>query len=354
MKHPLFTNKRIFAVYSLVWLLLISIQTFAFFQLFAVSWTFALVDGLVFGVLFLIISVGTWYFIRFTNLEKKQTFPFLLEHTTAAFVLVSIWVFSGTLLLAEWFSASTDYVKLIWNAISWRYSSGLLIYVMMVVVYYLYINYAKNQEQIALENKLKQSLQNTEIDLLRSKLNPHFLFNSLNSLNALIQTDSQKASDMLVQLADFLRFSLESNKQDKINLETELHNLDRYIAIEQIRFGNRLEFAKEIESEALSQNLPAMILQPLMENALKHGLGNSLEPLKLILKAKMHDNFLIIQVENNFDSTALARKGAGHGIENVRKRLEGIYKNSAHFEISKSETVFQVQIKIPQQTYGNP
>jgi LytS/YehU family sensor histidine kinase len=153
---------------------------------------------------------------------------------------------------------------------------------------------------------------------------------------------------MLVQLADFLRFSLESNKQDKINLETELHNLDRYIAIEQIRFGNRLDFNKEIEPETLWQKLPAMILQPLVENAIKHGLGNSLDPLKLNLKATASDHFLLIQIENNFDSTALARKGAGHGIENVRKRLEGIYKNSAHFEISNSETVFRVQIKIPQ------
>ena len=339
MKHPLFTNKRIFAVYSLVWLLLISIQTFAFFQLFAVSWIFALVDGLVFGVLFLIISVGTWYFIRFTNLEKKQTFPFLLEHTTAAFVLVSIWVFSGTLLLAEWFSASSDYVQLIWNAISWRYSSGLLIYVMMVVVYYLYINYAKNQEQIALENKLKQSLQNTEIDLLRSKLNPHFLFNSLNTLSELVYEDAGKADNYIQALSNMYRYIIENEENRLISLAKEISFVQHYFNLQQARDEDKIALKINIPSMEKYQILPVSI-QLLVENAIKHNSYSRNSPLSINIS---YDNDYIV-VSNTLQRKNIMEQTTRKGLKNLQERVRLILGND--LIIIEENNLFVVKIPI--------
>ncbi len=328
--------------------MLISIQTLAFFQLFTVSWFYAIIDSLIFGSIYFLIGISLWYFIRYTKFEKSQFFAFILEHLTSAFVLVSLWVFSGTYVLSFIFSKSLDYVDLLWGAIAWRYGNGFLFYIIMVIVYYLHANYIQQQERKESEILLRSTLQNTEIDLLRSKLNPHFLFNSLNSLNALIQTDTEKASTMLIQLSDFLRFSIEKDKQDEVKLKDELANLERYMAIEQVRFGERLKFTKNINQNVLDMKLPAMLLQPLLENSIKYGLGSKLDEVEVIISGQEKKNNLVIDIENFYDKSVNVRKGSGNGIENVRKRLDMIYKSAADFRIEKTDNIFKISILIPQ------
>jgi len=348
MQHPLFSSKTIFGIYILAWLMLISIQTLAFFQLFDVSGFYAVVDSLLFGSIYFLIGIGVWYFTRYARFEKSQFLPLILEHLASAFVLVSLWVFGGTYALAAIFSSYPDYIELLWGAIAWRYGNGFLFYIILITVYYLYANYIRQQERNERENKLRSSLQNTEIDLLRSKLNPHFLFNSLNSLNALIQTDTEKASVMLIQLSDFLRFSIEKDKQQELDLEEEFANLERYMSIEQVRFGKRLRFTKNIQKGALDLKLPAMLLQPLMENAIKYGLGSTLDDVDVRIEAKESNANLLIEIENDYDQSASVSKGSGHGIDNVRKRLDMIYKKAGDFSIKKTEDRFKVKIIIPQ------
>ncbi len=348
MKHPLFVSKTIFGLYILAWVMLIGIQTLAFFQLFSVSWFYALIDSLLFGSLYFIIGIGVWYFIRMTRLEKNNLFPFVLDHLASAIIIVSLWVYGGTSILSLIFSNSTEYVDLIWNSIAWRYGNGFLFYIILIVVYYLYENNKEEQERKEKEVELRSALQNTEIDLLRSKLNPHFLFNSLNSLNALIQTDTESASKMLIQLADFLRFSIEKDKQEEIAFNEEIKNLERYMAIEQIRFGDRLKFVQAFQEEAMELKIPAMLMQPLIENAIKYGLGSKLGSIEVHISGKKQDGRLFIEIENSYDKSAVVKKGSGHGLENVRKRLEIIYKNGAEFSVDKTQNLFKVRILIPQ------
>lgn len=348
MKHPLFSSKPIFGFYLLAWVLLFGIQTLAFIQLFAIDWYHAFIDNLVFGVVFFLLGFGSWYFIRFTSLEKKQFSSLFVEHLAYSFVLVSIWVFGSTYLLSTIFSASTEYIQLIWRIIEWRYLIGFLLYLVMLVVFYLHQNHQKQLQRSERESQLLANLQNAEIDLLRSKLNPHFLFNSLNSLNALIQTDTEKASFMLVQLSDFLRFSIEKDKQERLSLEDEIKNLDRYIAIERIRFGNRLNYIKEISEQALHLKLPAMLLQPLVENAIKYGIGSKLDDVEIKITANQQSDYLVLELMNDFDKSVIVRKGSGNGLDNVRKRLEMIYNSSAVFKIEDTGSLFKVILQIPQ------
>ncbi|MBN1652122.1 MAG: histidine kinase [Bacteroidales bacterium] len=348
MKHPLFVNKTIFGLYILAWVMLIGIQTLAFFQLFSVSWFYALMDSLLFGSLYFLIGIGVWYFIRITQPDKNNLLPFALDHLASAIIIVSLWVYGGTYLLSLIFSNSTEYVDLIWSSIAWRYGNGFMFYIILIVVYYLYENNKEEQERKEMEAELRSTLQITEIDLLRSKLNPHFLFNSLNSLNALIQTDTESASRMLIQLADFLRFSIEKDKQEEIAFKEELENLERYMAIEQVRFGDRLKFVHAFQDNALDLKIPAMLMQPLIENTIKYGLGSKLGAIEVYISGKKQAGELVIEIENSYDKSANVKKGSGHGIENVRKRLEMIYKNAAEFSIEKTQDVFKVRILIPQ------
>lgn len=348
MKHPLFSNKTSFGIYLTAWVLLLGMQSLAFFQLFHVTWEYALADGLVFGVLFLLLASGSWYFLKYSKFERISEISFLVEQLTSAILLVSIWVFGGTYLLAFLFKDATDYIALLSDAYAWRFVNGFFLYVLLVGVFYLHIKQSEELERKERETKLLASLQNTEIDLLRSKLNPHFLFNSLNSLNALIQVDSEKASNMLVHLADYLRFSIEVDKQDEVSLAEEIRNLHRYIAIEQVRFGNRLIIEEKIDEIALESKLPAMLLQPLFENAIKYGLGSLSEQVHIYLSALLENAQLKLLIVNEFDPEVHVKNGSGNGLENVRKRLDIKYKKSAVFKYSRTDREFRVTINIPQ------
>lgn len=348
MKHPLVSNKTAFSLYVLAWVLFVSIQTLAFYQLFKVSWFQAIADSVVFGGLFFLMGLGIWFFVRYSSRESQSVLSLFVEHITSALVLVSIWVWGGSYLLAFTFSSSPDYVSVLWDSIVWRYANGFLLYIMLVVVYYLFIGYQEKLERKVHESKLKATLQNAEIDLLRSKLNPHFLFNSLNSLHALIQTDVDKAGEMLVQLSDFLRFSLEKETQEKIPLYAELENLRRYLSIEQLRFGKRLHLSEDFEEKCMSLLLPAMVLQPLLENAIKYGLGSQTGDVEISMHIHCKNEKLQIVIQNNYDVQVDVRKGSGQGLRNVQKRLQMMYKNTARFEVKKEKDIFNVIMEIPQ------
>jgi len=348
MKHPLVSNKTAFSLYVLAWVLFVSIQTLAFYQLFKVSWFHAIADSVVFGFLFFLMGLGIWFFVRYSSRESQSVLSLFVEHITSALILVSIWVWGGSYLLAFAFSSSPDYVSVLWDSIVWRYANGFLLYIMLVVVYYLLIGYQEKLERKVHESKLKATLQTAEIDLLRSKLNPHFLFNSLNSLHALIQTDVNKAGEMLVQLSDFLRFSLEKETQEKIPLYAELENLRRYLSIEQLRFGKRLHLNEELEEKCMPLLLPAMVLQPLLENAIKYGLGSLSDDVEINMHIHCKNETLQIVIQNNYDAQVDVRKGSGQGLRNVQKRLQMMYKNNARFEVKKEKDIFNVIMEIPQ------
>ncbi len=188
---------------------------------------------------------------------------------------------------------------------------------------------------------------------MRSKLNPHFLFNSLNSLYALIETEPDKASEMILELSDFLRFSLDQDYKKLIPLDEEITNIDRYLNIERMRVGDKIKLYKEWGEGCDNSTIPALILQPLLENAIKYGLQGDVRELEINLKCQLKDSDLYLEINNNFDDKAIARKGAGMGIYSVRKRLEILYKQNHLFNVEQKNTNFMVRLIIPQKYKAN-
>jgi len=201
----------------------------------------------------------------------------------------------------------------------------------------------KNMREANLENMLRE----TELLMLRSQINPHFLFNSLNSISSLTITDPPRARDMVIKLSDFMRYAL-SRKEDKIvPLGTELENLRLYLDIEKVRFGKRLQFVEDIDPYCMGIKIPNMILQPLYENAIKHGIYESVSDVEVNVKAFRNESGLNIRIENDFDPAIIPAKGTGTGLQNVKRRLELFYKNEAFLQTRKEGFKFIVDIIIP-------
>ncbi len=198
------------------------------------------------------------------------------------------------------------------------------------------------ETRLQLESNLKESQLNT----LKGQINPHFMFNSLNNIRGLMLEDVDRARYMLTSLSETLRYSLTKSDSNAIALEDELEMVENYIEISKIQFEDRLQFHTNIDKSTLNIQIPPMIIQMLVENAIKHGISNLKEGGKISLSASLKTNHLLIEVANtgvlsqSEDSTQL-------GLKNIKKRLELLYGETASFHLKEIEKQVVATIKIP-------
>ena len=190
-------------------------------------------------------------------------------------------------------------------------------------------------------------MKETELKMLRSQINPHFLFNSLNSISSLTITDPEKARTMVVKLSDFMRYALSRKDEQPVSLQSELENIRLYLDIEKVRFGEKLTTDETIDADCLEKKIPVMLLQPLYENAVKHGVYESTGGVRIKTEIKKSDKFLEITIENNYDISPSTRKGTGTGLLNVARRLELYYKRKASIDTTKNDGIYTVKLYLP-------
>ena len=197
------------------------------------------------------------------------------------------------------------------------------------------------------ESELKTLVTEAELRSLKFQINPHFIFNSLNSMSALTEIDPKRAKSMILKLAEFLRFILATNEKEKNTLREELKNIKLYLEIEKVRFEDKFDYTEVIEDNCWSVEIPSMILQPLFENAIKHAVYETLDKVTLSLNAKQENNYLNIVLENNYDESSTPRKGTGVGLRNIEERLQLIYREANLMEVKKGNGNFRVSLFFP-------
>jgi two-component system LytT family sensor kinase len=189
--------------------------------------------------------------------------------------------------------------------------------------------------------------RDAELNNLRQQLQPHFLFNSLNSINTLIGMQPQKARQMVQQLSEFLRGTLKQDPHQWATLEAELEHLSLYLEIEKVRFGHRLQTI--VESDADDCALPVLLLQPIVENAIKFGLYDTTDDITIHIRAQKTDGVLLLSVSNPFDpETSAPRKGTGFGLSSVQRRLFLLFARNDLLQTEAKDHIFTTRIKIPQ------
>ncbi len=202
-----------------------------------------------------------------------------------------------------------------------------------------------NQRKIDTERLGREA----ELNMLRQQLQPHFLFNSLNSISALTGSQPEKARHMIQQLSDFLRGTLRKEEQQWTSFEEELQYLQLYLDIEKVRFGYRLQTKIEYDETVSPLKLPSLLLQPLVENAIKFGLYDTVGDVTILIAARKNDNMLEVTVQNPFDeTTAVPVKGTGFGLSSIKRRLFLLFARPDLLEIKKENGQFITIISIPQ------
>ena len=224
---------------------------------------------------------------------------------------------------------------------------GMLVYLLAAAVHYLFIALESARAAEVRGVEARVLAREAELRALRAQVDPHFLFNSLNSIASLTGDDPQAARRMCLLLAGFLRRSLVLGARARVTLEEEIRLLDEYLAIEKVRFGERLAVARAIAPDALPAQIPPLLLQPLVENAVRHGIAQRLEGGTLTLLARRDGTSLRLRVENPRDPERQGRRGAGLGLENVRGRLRSLFGEGARLELTPAADTFRVDLTLP-------
>ncbi len=233
------------------------------------------------------------------------------------------------------------------NIVHLFFLNGILLFVLSVFMHYLMI--AVDESVVREKQALQQSVLAREAELraLKAQVHPHFLFNSLNSISALTTADPPAAREMSIRLAGFLRKTLKFGASDRVPVAEEIALVDDYLAIERTRFGERLQFQKQIDDALLECLIPPLILQPLIENAVNHGIAPLPEGGTIILLGKLNGESIALSVQNPVDPDYVPSKKGGLGVENVRRRLTVIHGSRARLRTELSTGTFVAEISAP-------
>lgn len=349
MRNPIFLSKQNVKLYLFVWLAIMVTHVSINFLTERVSLEQALIDTTVSDVLFAAMALGLWYPIRYLNGETQPTMTFIGHHLGMALSYLLIWATTVTCSVRMLIEDPLFHF-LFDQSLPWRVLTTFLFYCLTVLGYYLYIYYSSFKQTQLAEAQLKTLVKETELNLLKSQLNPHFIFNSLNSISSLTISNPVRAQEMIVKLSSYIRYALSQNGNQSVTFAEELANTKLYLEIEKVRFGEKLLLEDNCKEDCFKAKVPNMLLQPLLENAIKHGVYESLEPVYIRLDCELTDRRLLVRIQNDYEPDGRSANGNGIGLKNIRERLSLLYGDQSAIRIRDEENRFQVELMIPQQT----
>ncbi|RYD57154.1 MAG: sensor histidine kinase [Sphingobacteriales bacterium] len=323
---------------------ILAIHTFVLYTYAGRAWDISYTDGIVSTA---ILALAIWGVLLLINAFPTRVGIIVYALIVAAVLSMAVtytqwWVFRLSLGKDDpqhltWLTFSTPFRFIFnWLVCTWTATYSAL---------------QKRSDE--LEDKFKQHtdasilLKEAELYKLRQQLQPHFLYNSLNSISALTMIAPDKAQEMIGKLSDFLRSSVRREAQEKIQIDEELRYIEAYLSIEAIRFGDRLnvQFEKEYTDDA---TIPPFLLQPVLENAIKFGLYGTTGSVSINTHISLQESMLTITITNPYGPDGALPKGTGFGLEGIRRRLYLLYARADLLETKKENEVFTTILKIPQ------
>ena len=333
--HPLLVSRTRLLAYLCVWAPLMALQAFVFHRYAAMPWpqSAATAAGLI--TFFAIACLTPYYTCRFLPFHPKGVFKLLLNHGAAAFTAAALYLGLATLLRVP----SSLYFLM--------FMTGTLQYLLAVALHYVLFSFQSSRDAEIREQEAQVLAREAELKALKAQINPHFLFNSLNSISALATIDGLRARDMCLRLSEFLRATLNLADKESIPLEQEMALAKTYLDVERVRFGDRLRVEQSLGPQCAGCPVPALILQPLVENAVKHGVAGMVEGGEIRLDARCEGSLLRITIQNDFDADSQAANRNGVGLANVRSRLQARYQNRANVWAGVRDERFCVDLELP-------
>ena len=349
--HPILKDRRTLALYLLAWLAPALMLATLLATTAKASWSGAMFFSLPAMIVYAFMSLSSWYVCRAfplagTDLAKTLSSLFFAALLSSALWLLACYAWASAL---EWMSPGLAPRESYPDSIPLLASFGVGLFLIAAATHYLIesLESARSTERNALE--LRVLARDAELKALRAQIDPHFLFNSLNSISALTSTDAAAARTMTLMLADFLRMSMEYGALEMIRLEQEITLVQHFLDIEKVRFGIRLVVETEIGAGTLSVRVPPLLLQPLVENAVNHGIAQLPDGGRLLLRTETDGRSLRLLIRNPVDPERPKPRPGGMGLNIVRQRLQRMYGSGGSLDVQDAGESFAVLLTVPHQ-----
>jgi two-component system, LytTR family, sensor histidine kinase AlgZ len=338
--HPLLRQREIFSGYLSGFLVIGLMIAFAVGVSTHLRWTEVFALSFPLTVMLAVVCLSAWYVSRSYDLKTtpdwRLALTFLLAAMCASTVVMAfghVWIWVLNHLIAGIRERFRPAIPVLAAMCS-------LVYLLAIILHYLLVAIESSQKAEILSRE-------AEIKALKAQVNPHFLFNSLNSISALTSIDPPKARQMCIALSDFLRSSLRLGERPSISLSEELALTKSYLDVERVRFGSRLRIRQTIEEACAGCDVPPLLVQPLVENAIKHGIATLSEGGEIALTGERWDDQLRVTVENPFDPDAPPALKTGFGLTGVRNRIRARYGSAARLEIEIQPGLYRAVLLLP-------
>jgi len=321
------------------------VQTLVLHRL-GLEWRPAVIDAGVSNALLAVMCYAAITVYRFYQPGKKNR---LYRFIYAFGISILFCLLLGSILNAL-LRDEAEYLDFLEKSIPLRFISALVIISFVTMLNWMWNIMKDQKEQEERRNETEKLMKEAELTRLRQQLQPHFLFNSLNSISALAGSKPDEARKMIQQLSDFLRGTLKKDEQQVVPLKEEVQHLHLYLEIEKVRFGHRLNVEINVPEEVQEASIPPLLLQPIVENAIKFGLYGTIEDIVVSIEARSDASYLFVEIKNPFDiQTQGAAKGTGFGLSSIQRRLFLLYGRNDLLTTEKKENTFITRLKIPQQ-----
>ena len=352
MDHPFFDNRRLFIPYFTVWAMVIVLQIYLLSTFLPLSRQEAVSVSLFVNLFFILLSLLSWYPVRAIYAVYTGTGTLFVTWLVFILFLEAIWLSLSFLAMPLFLPEELGPRQLFVNILPWQAAAGFFMAVITMFVYYLFLSEEKLKEKERQEAQLRALVRETELQFLKSQLNPHFLFNTLNNLGNMILQRPGEAREMLVKLSGYLRNVLEQEKEEFTTIRGELEQIRLYLDLEKIRFEERWNYHETVQQGCEEMTVPAMILQPLFENAVRYAYYEGSRKSTIRFLCEKAEGYAVITLSNGYDPAARVPEGQGIGLWNIRKRLLLIYGRDDLLQIRRKEDTFEVSLRIPQKEEG--
>jgi hypothetical protein len=340
--HPILASRRRLVAYLLAWIPIVALLVWVSWASGGVSWQDAAAVLAPACLVYAFACLSPWYICQ-TRPLRVANLPYLAATWGAAAVVVSLLLVGSARLAAYLLERAAPETAPL-------FGMGVLLYLLSAGMHYAALAVEDSHAAERRAAEARTLAREAELQALRAQIDPHFLFNSLHSIAALATVDGARAREMCVRLSGFLRGSLGMAGRESIALREELALARSYLEVEQVRFGERLRVEEEIEPACEDCAVPALLLQPLVENAVKHGIAGLVEGGSIRLAARRVGASITITVENGFDPETPAPHNMGMGLAHVRRRLQVRYGEDASFDAGPADGVYRVVLRLPSES----
>ena len=346
--HPILGRIDRLAIYLSAWLMACVLVAGVFTRL-GLGWTEALALLVPLFLVYAFVCLSAWYVSRATPLTTSSLLRVLVSSVLSAMFAGGLWLglthawIAVLSLLPQLAVAADRYAQ----QFPFLLALGVLLFLLALAVHYVLIAFETVREAERRQLELEILTRDAELRALRAQIDPHFLYNSLNSISALTASDAAGARRMCLLLGEFLRNTLNVSTRQRIPLADELALADRFLRIEQVRFGARLQIEQRVDEDAPACLVPPLLLQPLVENAVTHGIAQLLDGGLIRLDIARRNDQLTIVVENPCEPDAATERPGGLGLANVRGRLEAMFGREATLHTQVEAGQFRVEVHLP-------